>query len=268
MLLTTRAKAAGEIAEPIEIERMSLEEGTLFLSRRATKILKDGSMKDASLVDQKNAREIVRQVGGLPLALNETGAYIEETGEELGHYLQLYQSQPSKLLPERGELSTSHPESVTGTFLLAFRRVEQASPVAANIMRLCAFFAPDAIPESLLTDIPALIVGTSPCGPQPQERKASRNWPRFFRQSHDKQSDKPPAPSPTKIRSMLNAASRALLRFSLIRRDDRTFTLVVHRLVQAVLRDSMDESMQRQWAERAVRIVNAAFPTAEFIGGM
>ena len=41
-------------------------------------------------------------------------------------------------------------------------------------------------------------------------------------------------------------------------------TLTIHRLVQAVLRDGMDEDTQRQWAERAVRAVNRVFPYVTF----
>ena len=38
----------------------------------------------------------------------------------------------------------------------------------------------------------------------------------------------------------------------------------MHRLVQTVLRDGMDGEMQREWAERTVRAVNAAFPEVTF----
>jgi tetratricopeptide (TPR) repeat protein len=41
-------------------------------------------------------------------------------------------------------------------------------------------------------------------------------------------------------------------------------TLEIHRLVQAVLKQGMDEATQRLWAERAVRAVDRAFPYMEF----
>src|SRR5207249_3096918 len=47
-------------------------------------------------------------------------------------------------------------------------------------------------------------------------------------------------------------------------RDPEAQLLMVHRLVQAVLKDSMDEQTQRQWAGRTVRAVNRAFPEVEF----
>ncbi len=41
-------------------------------------------------------------------------------------------------------------------------------------------------------------------------------------------------------------------------------TLTVHRLVQAVLKDEMNEEAQCQWAERAVCAVNSAFPDVKY----
>ncbi len=41
-------------------------------------------------------------------------------------------------------------------------------------------------------------------------------------------------------------------------------TLSIHRLVQAVLEDTTDESTRTLWTERAVRAVDAAFPFVEF----
>src|SRR5205823_9504759 len=43
--------------------------------------------------------------------------------------------------------------------------------------------------------------------------------------------------------------------------------LSIHRLVQAVLRESMDQETQRAWAERTVRSANAAFPEVEYDTG-
>src|SRR5204863_5977035 len=64
-------------------------------------------------------------------------------------------------------------------------------------------------------------------------------------------------------RLTLNAALAELLKYSLVRRDTTTRTLTIHRLVQAVIKDELDEQMQRQWAERAVRAVSQVFPFDE-----
>ena len=95
-------------------------------------------------------------------------------------------------------------------------------------MRFCP---PDAIPEEILTE------GASVLGP-----------------SLEKVVSDP---------LLLGETIEALRAYSLIGRDPRTKTLSVHRLVQAVLQDGMDEESRKQWAERAVRAVYMAFPYVE-----
>jgi tetratricopeptide (TPR) repeat protein len=55
----------------------------------------------------------------------------------------------------------------------------------------------------------------------------------------------------------------ALHNYSLIKRDSRTGTLTVHRLVQEVLRNSLSTENQQKWKLRAVRVVNATLPSLE-----
>ncbi len=48
----------------------------------------------------------------MPLALDQAGAYIEETGCGLAEYLDLYRTHRQSLLERRGKTSIDHPESV------------------------------------------------------------------------------------------------------------------------------------------------------------
>ena len=63
----------------------------------------------------------------------------------------------------------------------------------------------------------------------------------------------------------LLAARCSLLasRCSLLARDPDAHTLTLHRVVQAVLQDELDEDGQRRWAERAVRVVERGFPNPQ-----
>src|SRR6266566_908970 len=232
ILLTTRAQATRRIAQRIEIEEMNVDEGALFLLRRATIIDSDAPLDAASTADHTTAREISQAMDGLPLALDQAGAYIEETDCGLQGYLQLYRMQGAQLLRERGELVTDHPEPVATTWSLSFQNVEQANAAAAELLRFCAFLAPDAIPEELFLESAADL------GPTLE----------------------PIAADP----SSFNAAFRELLKYSLVQRDPESSTLSIHRLVQEVLKDQMDEETQRLWAERAVRAVSSVFPSPEY----
>jgi hypothetical protein len=64
-------------------------------------------------------------------------------------YLQIYQQHRAELLKERR--NDAYSASVFTTSDLAFTRVEVSNPVAADLLRLCAFLAPEVIPEELLT---------------------------------------------------------------------------------------------------------------------
>jgi len=152
VLLTARAQATGSIAHLVEVEVMEPEEGVLFLLRRAKLIEQDALPDTASYTDWAQARAITQAMGGLPLALDQAGAYIEETKCRLAEYLALYQTQGSALLRERGSLASDHPKAVVGTFLLSFEKVQQANPAAAYLLRLCSFLHPDAIPEAILME--------------------------------------------------------------------------------------------------------------------
>lgn len=147
VLLTTRAGAVGPTARCIELKEMSPEEATLLLLRRA-------KIESPSEPDRDAARTIsMNLLDGLPLALDQPGAYIEETKCGFTGYIDLFQKHARQLLQRRGILSPGHPDPVTKTWALAFENIEKANPDAADILRLCAFLDPDTIPEELLVSI-------------------------------------------------------------------------------------------------------------------
>ncbi|HET9920290.1 MAG TPA: TIR domain-containing protein [Ktedonobacteraceae bacterium] len=226
VLLTTCAQAAGTFATGIELETVQADEGALFLLRRSRIIAPDATLESAVESDIARAREISERMGGLPLALDQAGAFIEETACSLDEYLELYQKQHRELLKQRGDIADPHPEPVATTWLLSFEKVERANPAAAELLYLCAFLQPDAIPEEII------IEGASMLGPILQ----------------------PVAASPIKLKK----AIAELLKYSLVRRDSKAKTLSIHRLVQLVIKDSIDERQQRLWAKRAIKAVERA----------
>src|SRR6266568_1480584 len=230
VLLTTRAQAMGGLARKIELDTMEVEEGAELLLRRAEKIAHDAALGSASMTERAAALDIVQAMDGLPLALDQAGAYLEETGESLSNYLRIYQKQQAELLKRRGGLVPDHP-SVATTWSLAFENVERANPAAIELMNLCAFLAPDGIPEELIMESAPYL------GPVLEPVAADR--------------------------ARLNAALAELLKYSLVRRNTTAQTLSIHRLVQAVIKDEMDEETQRQWAERVVRAAGHVFPFDE-----
>lgn len=221
LLLTTRAHAVGSLAAVLDVETMGLVEGTIFLLHRALR-------QQISEEERNEAANIVIALDGFPLALDQAGAYIEETGCSFGDYLRIYQEHRHLLLARRGRQTTNYPDSVATTWSLSFHQVAQTNPAAAELLRMCAFFAPDHIPEELLT-------------------AGAPHWSPVLQQA-------------VGDLFTFNQMLEALLAFSLVKRLAEDHLLSIHRLVQVVQRDALPPEMQRQYAERVVRAVNTVFP--------
>jgi tetratricopeptide (TPR) repeat protein len=228
LLLTTRTAATGSVAQSFPVEKLDEAEGVLFLLRRA-KILTtaDASASQASPGEQRLARSIVQELDGFPLALDQAGAYIEETPSTLEAYLTGYRRRHLELLGERGTDSYHHTP-VAATWSLNFQEVERVDAPATELLRFLAFLAPDAIPEDLL------VGGASELGPQLEGMATDA--------------------------TLLDRPVKTLTRFSLVQRHLDRHVLIIHRLVQAVLQARMTDQERQQWAERTVRAVNRAFP--------
>jgi tetratricopeptide (TPR) repeat protein/transcriptional regulator with XRE-family HTH domain len=237
VLITTRRQAPGTLAQGIELSPMKPEEGLLLLLRRAKVLDPQAGPEQMEEIEVQRhgeyqaAQELVTAMDGLPLALDQAGAYIEETSCSLGDYLKLFQTRQAQLLGRRGEAPSDHPASVVATWSLSFEKVEQANPLASDLLRLCAFLHPDAIPEEILLQGITFL---------------------------DKQSE-------TKVadRFQLHEAMRTVSAYSLLRTQRGEQTCSMHRLVQVVLRNGMDEAQKQKWIDLAIHVVDTALPPVE-----
>ena len=221
LLLTTRAHAVAALASPLQVEPMGVIEATHFLLHRTQRL-------DATDEESNEATNVAIALDGFPLALDQAGAYIEETGCRFGDYLQLYHGHRHKLLARRGTQSTHYPNSVATTWSLSFQQIEHTNPAAADLLRLCAFLAPDHIPEELL-------------------REGAPYWPPALQRA---------------VADLLtfNQMLEDLLKFSLVKRLVEENMLSIHRLVQVVQRERMTPDEQEYWARCVIYGVNAVFP--------
>ncbi|HEU5379785.1 MAG TPA: tetratricopeptide repeat protein, partial [Ktedonobacteraceae bacterium] len=221
LLLTTHVHAVAALASPLEVELMGVMEGTHFLLHRTQRL-------DTTDEEIDEATNVVVALDGFPLALDLAGAYIGETGCSFGNYLRLYQNHRHALLARRGGQDTQYLDSVATTWSLSFQKIEQAHPAAADLLRLCAFLAPDQIPEALL-------------------REGVAHWPPVLREA-------------VADRLVFNQMLEDLLKFALIKRLVKKHMLSLHRLVQMVQRERMDQEEQQYWARCVIYRVNAVFP--------
>ena len=234
ILLTTRTQAMGEIASSLSIAHLDTDAGILFLLQRAGIIPTGASRDQVPLEAIQQAAPIVQTMDGFPLALDQAGAYLEETGCGLAAYLALFQQERTTLLGRRGRVvgGQNHPESVTVTLTLAVEKVIQQRAINLHLLRLLAFLHSESIPYELLVD---------GAGALNEPLRSLVAYP-----------------------LALNETLADLHSYSLIYHQTDTTTLRIHRIIQAVLIDALPKKQQRQWASQAVRLVSRVFPEVRF----
>lgn len=213
IIVTSRNPNWKGLAKSLSVNPLPLEEAIQFLLKRTDQ------------QDEATAKTLAEELGRLPLALEQASAYMETSGCTLAHYLKLFKGRQRDII-QRGKPSTEYPATIATTWSLSFQNVERENPAAAELLRLCAFFAPDDIPLKMLTD------------------------------GADELLESLAATITNDL--LLDEALMALRKYSLVEVDNETLT--IHRLVQAVIRYTMDEAAFKQWAGVAVHVVNASFP--------
>jgi tetratricopeptide (TPR) repeat protein len=179
----------------------------------------------ADLARTESANLLAEALGDLPLALEQAAANIVAGSGSIADYLRMLREHTREVL-RRGKVPAGYHATVATTWEISFREVEKESEAAGQLMNLCAFLAPDDIGREMLW-------GGASFLPQPLAAAVA----------DDLQWDD---------------AVGALRKYSLVEVQDGAIS--VHRLVQAVVRDRLDEAGRKKWAEAAVGVVDAAFP--------
>ncbi|HKF35978.1 MAG TPA: helix-turn-helix domain-containing protein, partial [Ktedonobacteraceae bacterium] len=114
-LVTTRRQALGMLARGMDLAPMGREDGMLFVLRRARVLEPEATSERMHQLavsmpaEYTAAEKLVAAMEGVPLALDQAGAYIEETGCSVSAYLQRYEQQRARLLDRRGDAGGNHP---------------------------------------------------------------------------------------------------------------------------------------------------------------
>lgn len=224
VLVTSRAPsfAALGIGDPLRIATLSPAEALDFLLTRVAR-------RDTAEPERQAAAKLAAELGYLPLALEQAGAYLVEHQDSFVDYLESYRRRGLELLARGAPEVDGHPDPVTTTWSLNFQEVEVLSAASADVLRASAFLAPDEIPEELLTDggtelgsaIAAIVVGGDPL--------------------------------------VVGELLAPLLRYSLVQRDSVGRTWSIHRMVQRVVEWSLGDARD-EWVGRVVKALNRVFP--------
>jgi hypothetical protein len=168
--------------------------------------------------------QLAQELGYLPLALEQAAAYIDQNQASAADYLRLFQTRRRELWANT-EPPDDYHATIATTWDIGFAEARQ-TPGAADLLHLCCFLAPAEIPLDLLVDHAETL---------PDELAAILADP-----------------------LARNAALTALERYALLTRSDGLLT--IHRLVQTVARDQLEEEEAKAWVEAAVSLLGNGCP--------
>lgn len=169
--------------------------------------------------DRESAARLAEALGYLPLALSHAGAYCAN-GTSFDDYLSMLESLPARELFDINPES-SYTDAIASTWKPSIEAAKGRAPLAADVLHISAYFAPDGIPKALF----ARLIDVNSA-------------------SESKQ---------------LRDAFSALAQFSLATVGDDSID--VHRLLQKVVRDDGRARNDRQTPLFALDAIDNAFPS-------
>lgn len=228
VLITSREAVFQKIgiARGLEVVDLDGDDAVRFLFERTGRDDDDPEERTA-------VTELATELGNLPLALEQAAAYIAETNASFSDYVASFRNRRITLLEKSSGLLSR--DTVAVTWAANFEAAGRASPAAAEVFRVSAFLAPDAVPfELFLKGADALGDPVAAALGDPEDNLA------------------------------VGELLRPLTRYSLIRSDAKLRVYAVHRLVQEIVRAALAESERRRCVERAVVALDATFPVVEY----
>jgi hypothetical protein len=213
VLITSRNQRWDPVVDTIPLDVFERAESVQFLLKRVPRRLAE-----------TDAAKLGESLGDLPLALEQAGAVLFESGMSVDVYVQLLEDRVADILAQGSALE--YPTSMTAAWQVSVAQLRQQSPQALELLRCCAFLGPEPIPrdvfklspEESLTEVGALIA-------DPIE---------------------------------LSTAISVLGRFALVKMDGPYIT--VHRLIQALLRAELEPADQRRYRQDAHSILAVGAP--------
>ncbi|EKX63529.1 FxSxx-COOH system tetratricopeptide repeat protein [Streptomyces ipomoeae] len=180
---------------------------------------------------EDDADRVADALGDLPLAVEVAAAWLEATATPVHEYIEQLREQSTRVLSVQEAVdAVEYPSSVGATWNISIARLREESPAAARLLELCAFFAAEPISMSLISS-DAMIEALLP-------------YDRDLR-----------------ARYMLGRVTQALNRFALAKVDSADNSIQVHRLVQAAVRDGLDDQQYMKTMHEVHQILAAARPS-------
>jgi transcriptional regulator with XRE-family HTH domain len=212
VLITSRQRGWNEVAAPVEVDVLARAESVAILQARVT------------VLSGADADRLAAALGDLPLAIAQAAGFMADTGMTADEFLGLLRTRAGQLLAQGAP--GSYPQSLAAATGLIADRLARQDPAAAGLASVCAFLAPEPIPQSLFTAAVSVL---------PSELAVRAADPLAWRQT-----------------------LAHMTRQSLARIDHRG--LQMHRLTQAILRERLTPAQAAATRKYAEALLAASDP--------
>jgi tetratricopeptide (TPR) repeat protein len=143
VLITSRNPAWRGIAATVGLQEFTRAESIALLRWLAPGL---------SVVE---ADRVADAVGDLPLAVEQAGSLLADTGMAVDEYLRLLTERAQDVLDH--DPGGAYPQSVAASWAVAFDRLAIDNPSALDLLTVLAWCSPEPVPLSLLTEHPDLL---------------------------------------------------------------------------------------------------------------
>lgn len=143
VLVTTRRTGFTALGQVRTLDVISPTEAVALMRTRVPDLAEDDTL------------QIAAELGYLPLAVEQAAAYLEQTAMAAQAYLRMLRTRTAQMLG-KGH-AAGHADTIATLWTVSLEALAQANPAAAQLLDVCAFFAPDPIPLALFTDHPDVL---------------------------------------------------------------------------------------------------------------
>jgi hypothetical protein len=137
VIVTTRRGGFAALGQVLELDVIDLPAAVTLLRTRVPDLPEDVG------------EQIARELGQLPLALEQAAAYLDRSAMPPGDYLALLAQRAKDLYP-RGQVA-GRGDTIATLWDITLERISTEQPAAVVLLDLCAYLAPEPIPLDLFT---------------------------------------------------------------------------------------------------------------------
>ncbi|WP_431919626.1 tetratricopeptide repeat protein [Nonomuraea jabiensis] len=136
-------------AQVLRLDVLGEQEAVGLVTRIATGLRPSSGVGAEAPDGLEGGLELVRELGCLPLAIEQAGGYLHQAQLTLRTYLDLLRQRPAEMY-DRAARGLDAERTIARIWRLTLDALADDTPLAGDLLRILAWWAPDSIPRTLL----------------------------------------------------------------------------------------------------------------------